>query len=57
MFNELALPGKARGPIIQMSALLLAIVGALWLVVCHNVANLFFARSSKRRGAQGSRRL
>ena len=48
-FREASLPGAARGDIVQMSVLLLAIVAALWLVVCLNVANLFLARSMKRR--------
>ena len=48
-FREAALPGGARGGVVQMSVLLLSIVAALWLVVCLNVANLFLARSMKRR--------
>jgi len=34
---------------VQMSVLLLSVVIALWLVVCLNVANLFLARSLRRR--------
>ena len=49
-FREAAMPGDARAPIVRMSVLLLAVVAALWLVVCLNVANLFLARSIKRRG-------
>lgn len=48
-FRAAAMPGSARGGIVQMSVLLLSIVAALWLVVCLNVANLFLARSMKRR--------
>ena len=48
-FREAAMPGGERGGIVQMSVLLLSIVAALWLVVCLNVANLFLARSLKRR--------
>ena len=44
-FREAAMPEGARGGIVQMSVLLLAIVATLWLVVCLNVANLFLARS------------
>lgn len=42
-------PGATRSDVVRMSGLLLAIVGALWLVVCLNVANLFLARAMKRR--------
>ena len=48
-FREAAMPGEARGPIVQMSMLLLGVVTALWMVVCLNVANLFLARSMRRR--------
>ena len=55
-FREAAVPGVARGDLVQMSALLLSVVGALWLVVCLNVANLFLARSMKRRQEMAVRR-
>ena len=55
-FREAALPGGARGGVLQLSGLLLSIVTALWLVVCLNVANLFLARSMKRRQELAVRR-
>ena len=55
-FRDAAIPSGARGGVVQMSALLLSIVGALWLVVCLNVANLFLARSMKRRQEMAVRR-
>ena len=48
-FREAAMPGGARGQIVQLSVPLLSIVAGLWLVVCLNVASLFLARSMKRR--------
>lgn len=55
-FREAALPGGARGGVLQLSVLLLSVVAALWLVVCLNVANLFLARSMKRRQELAVRR-
>lgn len=55
-FRESAIAGAPRDIMVQMSALLLSIVAALWLVVCLNVANLFLARSMKRRRELAVRR-
>ncbi len=55
-FRAAAMPGGTRGGVVQLSALLLSIVAALWLVVCLNVANLFLARSMKRRQELAVRR-
>ncbi len=48
-FREGAMPGQMKRPVVQMSALLLAIVIALWLVVCLNVSNLLLARAMRQR--------
>jgi putative ABC transport system permease protein len=55
-FREAAMPGSVRADVVRMSVLLLAIVGALWLVVCLNVSNLLFARTLKRRRELAVRR-
>ena len=48
-FRQAAIPGEMRGPIMGVGALLLGVVSMVWLVVCLNVANLFLARSLRRR--------
>lgn len=48
-FRDGAMPGRTKGAVIQMSALLVAIVTALWMVVCLNVSNLLLARSLRQR--------
>lgn len=48
-FREAALPDGSRGSMVQLSAILAAVVLGLWLVICLNVSNLLLARSTGRR--------
>lgn len=48
-FRDGAMPGRTKGAVMQMSVLLVAIVTALWMVVCLNVSNLLLARSLRQR--------
>ncbi|MGI9627447.1 MAG: ADOP family duplicated permease, partial [Longimicrobiales bacterium] len=48
-FREASMPGAMKSSVVQLGALLFAVVLSLWLVVCLNVSNLLVARSAKRR--------